>query len=56
MLPELLTKVAYVYNDGPFKGLLVRRGFDPESEVTTRFYQSLSVRLSEEQHKSIILR
>ena len=56
MLPEFLTKVAYVYNEGPFKGLLVRRGFDPEIDVTSRFFQSLGVRLTEEQHRSITLR
>lgn len=45
MFLELLPKVAYMYSSGPFKGLLVRHGYDPEKEPKSRFLQLLTIRL-----------
>lgn len=43
-----MANLVYSYRDGPFKGLLVRRGYDPEirENHTSRFYQLLSVRMT----------
>ncbi len=51
-----MPSLAYSYAAGPFKGLLVRRGYDPEADPTARYLQSINVRIRDDHLRSMLKR
>ncbi|CAL8464879.1 g4414 [Coccomyxa elongata] len=43
----MLPRIAYIFRNGPWRGLWVRRGFDPRSDSSSRMYQALEYRAEE---------
>ncbi|BDA50476.1 General transcription factor 3C polypeptide 5 at N-terminal half [Coccomyxa sp. Obi] len=43
----MLPRIAYMFRNGPWRGLWVRRGFDPRSDSSSRMYQALEYRVEE---------
>ena len=53
MIIELVPRLAYNYLGGPFKGLMVRHNYDPESDPASRYLQIVQVRMSDKAYRSI---
>ncbi len=53
---DVLSRIVYCYKHGPYKGLLVRHGYDPEARSDARFFQMVSVRMKGKEYTSMIQR
>ena len=56
LFTELVPRVAYTCISGPFKGLLIRYGYDPAENPQARFFQSVAIRIKTVKFSSLVYR